>query len=208
MGANMGTLTHRFFGAATAALALFATDAQSSDDDPPDRVGRMSAVTGEVSFRPGDSDDWSAAELNDPLTSGDGLWTDANARAEVSFADGSVRLAPRTAFSLLTLDDRMTQMRVAEGSIALRAWEVDADDQFEIDTPNGAITLMGPGSYRVDVNPEGDSTLIVVRRGEIEVTAAGSSYRVAAGEASTVVGLDAPVYDVFRAPVRSATEDW
>jgi hypothetical protein len=204
----MGTFTVRNFAASTAALVLFATGAQSTDDDPPDRVGRVSAITGEVSFRPGDSDDWSAAELNDPVTTGDGLWTDANARAEVSFADGSVRLAPSTAFSLLTLDDEMTQMRVAEGSIALHASEVDSDDQFEIDTPNGAVTVIRPGSYRVDVSPDGDSTLIVVRSGEVEVTAAGSSYRVQAGEASTIVGLDAPVYDVFRAPVRSAMEDW
>src|SRR6266550_4492318 len=58
-------------------------NADRPDRDPPGRVGRLSFVTGSVSFRPGDVDDWVAATVNYPLHDGDHLWTDNDARAEI-----------------------------------------------------------------------------------------------------------------------------
>src|SRR6266853_824678 len=51
------------------------------DRDPPSRVGRLSYLSGSVSFRPGDVDDWTDATINYPLHNGDHLWTDNDARA-------------------------------------------------------------------------------------------------------------------------------
>src|SRR2546427_1693076 len=55
--------------------------ADRSDQDPPSRVGRLSFLSGSVSLRPGSVDDWATATVNYPLTTGDHLWTDADARA-------------------------------------------------------------------------------------------------------------------------------
>src|SRR5438309_602880 len=54
------------------------------DRDPPSRVGRLSYLSGPVSFRPGDVDDWTDATINYPLHNGDHPWTDSDARAEVT----------------------------------------------------------------------------------------------------------------------------
>src|SRR5206468_2851845 len=76
------------------------------DRDPPGRVGRLSFVTGSVSFRPGDVDDWVAATVNYPLHDGDHVWTDNDARAEITVGSTAFRLAPQTGFGFLALDDR------------------------------------------------------------------------------------------------------
>src|SRR2546428_12271271 len=64
--------------------------------DPPSRVGRLSFLGGSVSFRPGDADDWAAATVNYPLHGGDHLWTDADARAEITLGSTAPRLPPTT----------------------------------------------------------------------------------------------------------------
>src|SRR5260221_1375753 len=74
--------------------------------DPPDRVGRISYVSGAVSFRPASADEWSTATRNFPVTVGDHLWTDRGSRAELGLGSTFVRIAPFSEFSVLNLDDR------------------------------------------------------------------------------------------------------
>src|SRR3989442_12870094 len=90
------------------------------DRDPPSRVGRLSYRSGAVSFRPGDVDDWTDATVNYPMRGGDHLWTDADARAELSLGSTAIRLAPLTAFGFLALDDRTTQIQLSQGSVDVR----------------------------------------------------------------------------------------
>src|SRR4029077_20463293 len=126
--------------------------------DPPSRVGRLSYLSGSVSFRPGTVDDWTDASINYPLHAGDHLWTDVDARAELTVGSNAIRLAPQSAFGFLALDDRTTQVRLSQGSVEVRVRSLGDDDSFEIDTPNGAVSLLRPGTYRVDVDSAGDTT--------------------------------------------------
>lgn len=176
--------------------------------DPPDRVGRVSYVGGEVSFRPGDVDDWAAATLNYPLKSGDDLWADVGARAEIAIGSAAVRLAPTTAVGFLALDDQTTQLRLTQGSVQVRVRDLADDEIFEIDTPNGAVSLLLPGSYRVDVDANGDETSVTVREGRAELTAAGSTFTVDDGEAGTLSGIDSPSYDINDPLPPDAWEQW
>src|SRR2546430_3544896 len=150
--------------------------ADLSDQDPPSRVGRLSSLSGSVSFRPGSVDDWATATANYPLTTGDHLWTDAGARAEITIGSSAIRLASQSAFGVLALDHRTTQVRLSQGAVAVRLRHLGDDEAFEIDTPNGAVSLLRPGSYRVDVDSTGDTTTVTVRHGEAEVTASGSAF--------------------------------
>ena len=179
-----------------------------SQDDPPSRVGRLSFLTGSVSFRPGTVDDWTAATINYPLHTGDHLWTDADARAEVTVGSSAIRLASGTAFGVLALDDHTTQLRVSQGSLNVRLRSLSENDSFEIDTPAGAVSLLRPGTYRVDVDSTGDTTSVTVRHGEAEVTVAGSAFPVHAEQAAVVAGRDAPTYDIHDAPRPDDWEDW
>ena len=182
--------------------------ADRPDDDPPSRVGRLSFLSGSVSFRPGTVDDWTDATINYPLHAGDHLWTDADARAELTLGSNAVRLAPQTAFGFLALDDRTTQVRLSEGALEVRVRNLGDDDSFEIDTPTGAVSLLRPGTYRVDVNPTGDTTTVTVRHGQADVTAAGSAFPVQSGNAAVVAGGDSPSYDIREASRPDDWEDW
>jgi hypothetical protein len=124
--------------------------------DPPDRVGRVSQVIGPVSFRPATLDEWGDAVANYPLTSGDNLWTDRAARAEVQLGQATARLGADTSFGVLNLDDHFGQFRVTQGSVALTVDDLSGDESFEVDTPNGAVSLLRPGFYRIDVSEAGD----------------------------------------------------
>jgi hypothetical protein len=164
--------------------------ALADDDDPPSRVARLSSTRGEVSFSPAGTEDWVSAVLNRPLTTGDKLWTDRDARAELHVGSAAIRLTGETGFSFLNLDDNMMQIRLTEGSASLRVRRLDQDESIEVDTPNLAFSILRPGFYRVTVNEAGDATIINVREGQGEVTGGGSAYTVNPGQQGYFSGLD------------------
>src|SRR3989454_10964831 len=178
-------------------LAIFPAfqEADRPDRDPPGRVGRLSFVTGAVSFRPGDVDDWVAATVNYPLHDGDHVWSDNDARAEITVGSTAFRLAPQTGFGFLALDDRTVQVRLSQGSLNVRVRDLGEDESLEIDTPNGAVSLLRSGIYRLDVDTTGDTTSVTVRSGEAEGTATGSAFPGPREQTALVVAGDSPTYD-------------
>jgi hypothetical protein len=174
------TLIAAMFALSFAANGAFAQDTQ--DDDPPNRAARLSYASGSVSFEPAGTDDWVDAVVNRPMTTGDKLWADQDGRVEVRIDSYALRLGAQTGFSFLNLDDNVVQVRLTEGSLNIRVRRMDDNQTLEIDTPNLAFNVLKPGSYRVDVNENGDATLVTVRDGQGEVTGGGSAYPVRAGE--------------------------
>src|SRR6516165_4499469 len=104
--------------AAMLALCLIAVPARAADDDdPPARAARLSYTSGAVSFEPAGTEDWVDAVVNRPMTTGDKLWADQDARAEVRIDSLALRLGAQTGFSFLNLDDKVVQVRLSEGSL-------------------------------------------------------------------------------------------
>ena len=180
---------------ATAILALiFALailpQAAAAQDDPPGVVGRVSYVRGSVSFQPAGTDDWATAEINRPITIGDKLWADQDSLVEVGLGSAAIRLNSNTAFTILNLDDNVTQVSVNEGTINVHLRRLDDNESFEVDTPNLAFSLLRPGDYRIVAGENGDATVITVRSGEGEVTGGGQAFAVHAGQTASVTGTD------------------
>jgi FecR protein len=153
---------------------------QGQDQDPPGRVARLSYSQGSVSFRPAGENDWVTGVPNRPMVTGDDLWTDDDSRAEVHIGSAAIRMGAKTGVTFLALDDRTTQIRLAQGSLILRVRHVDDDDNYEVDTPNLAFTLLQPGEYRLDVSADGNQTIITAWHGRGRVTGGGLSYTVVA----------------------------
>jgi hypothetical protein len=175
----------------TLAVALFVPQrAAADDDDPPSRVARLSYIHGNVSFEPAGTDDWVSAVVNRPITTGDKLWSDHGARAELHMGSAAIRLSSNTGFSFLNLDDRTTQIRITEGVINVRVRRLDPDETFEIDTPNLAFSILREGNYKINVNEAGDTTIVTVRNGQGEVTGGGSAYTLHPRETGTFEGID------------------
>jgi hypothetical protein len=147
-------------------------------------------IEGSVSLQPAGEQDWADAIVNRPLTTGDKLWTDGGARAEIYVGSAAVRLGSNTGFSFLNVDDDTIQMRMTAGVINVRVRAVDANDQIEIDTPNLALSLLRPGNYRVEVNDEGDTTVVKVSEGEAEASGGSQDVIVHAQQAATFRGTE------------------
>ena len=150
--------------------------ATTQNTDPPGRIARLNYTAGAVTTEPAGATDWSYAQINRPLTTGDQLWNDQNARSELHIGSTAVRLGQSTSLDLLNLDDNSAQLKVAQGTLSTRVRELPAGSSYEIDTPNLALGVDGPGDYRVDVAPDGSSTTVTVRSGS--ATAYGDSGQV------------------------------
>lgn len=179
-----------------------------ADNDPPSRVARLNFLMGSVSFRPEGVDEWAAARLNFPMRDGDYLWTDDDGRAELHVGATALRMARDTSFSILRLDDRLVQARVTRGSLELRIPSLYDRENFEIDTPSGAVVFDRVGTYRVDVDPDRDQTVVTVRRGLANVSASGQSVDVRAGESIFLTGGGQPSYDIVAADQPGEFEEW
>ena len=200
--------TRGLIGTAAVVLSGLATvNAQGSEQDPSSRVLRASYLQGEVSFRPGNVDDWTSATLNYPLTSGDHPWTDADARAELHVGANAIRLAPETAFEILDLDDDHLQIRMTQGSALIRIRTLQADDNVEIDTPTGAVSLLRDGTYRVDVSTDGATSTVTARNGDAEVTSNDYTTDVRNGE-TVLFTADGASGDVRNAPPMDEYDQW
>jgi len=183
--------------AAMFALSFLANTALAADDDdPPTRAARLSYASGSVSFEPAGTDEWVDAVVNRPMTTGDKLWADQDGRVEVRIDSYALRLGPQTGFSFLNLDDNVVQVRLTEGSLNLRVRRLDENQTLEIDTPNLAFNVLRPGSYRIDVNENGNVTLVTIRDGQGEVTGGGSAYPVHAGDSVNFSGVEELSADV------------
>ena len=196
------------YWAALAALA--AAPVLADGGDPPSRVARLNYQSGSVSFRPGSVEEWTAATLNYPLTTGDHLWTEPASQAEMHIGSTAVRMGQGTAFSILNLDDRMAQLSVTQGTLNVHIRDLAPDEAWEIDTPNSAISLLRPGDYRIDADGDRNVTTFTVRDGEAEFSGGqgGAAFPVRMGETARISGLDSPVQEIVRAAPPGDFERW
>lgn len=151
--------------------------------DPPSRVARLGYVSGGVIFSPAGESEWMQATLNRPLTTGDRLWTETDARAELQVGGAMVRMDTGTGVAVLNLDDRITQLQLTQGTLHVRVHRLAPGQVVEVDTPHLALTLQQPGTFRMEVDPYGDSTAVFVSQGEVVVHGDGASYLVDARQA-------------------------
>src|SRR5579883_911825 len=176
--------------------------------NPPGRVAQLSDAEGSVSLEPAGTDSWTSATLNRPLTLGDKLWTDQDSRAELDIGDAVIRLGSTTGFSFLNLDEQTAQMQVTAGTVIVHVRSLASGEQDEIDTPNLALTLEQPGTYRVEVSESGDTTIVKVDEGEALATGGGQSYPVAAQQSVTFTGTSTLAADYASLGAPDAFDDW
>ena len=193
-----------------AGLLMFAAPQARADEekDPPTRVARISYVDGSVSLQPGGQGDWSSAARNRPMTIGDKIWVDKDSRAELQTGQAAFHIGSMTALSFLNLNEGITQVRLAEGSLNFRVRELRQGDVYEVDAPNLAFTVRQAGAFRIDVNENGDSTRVTVLRGDGEITAGDKNYDVHAGEQGEFNGAENPTYSITHAAGPDGLDRW
>ncbi|HEY8010363.1 MAG TPA: DUF6600 domain-containing protein [Rudaea sp.] len=157
--------------------------ASADAPDPPSRVARLSLINGAVSFVPAGENDWVEAQLNRPLITGDKLWTDRGARAELQIGESVIRVDEQSSFNFLNLDDQTAQVELTQGTLNLRVRRLDGNQTYEIDTPTLAFVINRVGEYRIDVAPDGHGTIVTAFHGGGDAYGeAGARFRVEEGQ--------------------------
>jgi hypothetical protein len=172
-------------------------------------VARISLIRGDASTQRGDSGDWSAATINQPLEAGDKISTGANAQAEVQldFAD-ILRLDQHAQANIAALGNQQIQVQVAQGLVNFSIFNHSESD-VEIDTPNVAVhPSHNEGSFRVLVLSDTE-TQVIVRNGDAEISTPQGSTHVTKGQMITIDGAgQAAQYKVTDAPDKDSFDSW
>jgi hypothetical protein len=189
-------------------LAAAAGSAMAQPGDPPSRVARLNYLSGPVSFRPGSVEDWTAATLNYPLTTGDHLWSDAGARSEMHIGSTAIRMDAGTALSILNLNDSIAQISLTEGSVNVRVRYLADNDSFEVDTPNASVVLLRPGDYRINVHGDDVLTTVAVEGGEAQINAGGNGAPLHSGQSISLAGQDQVQQQMGMVPPPDPFDQW
>ena len=206
---RLGTLVRTGVLLVTAlSTAMLAQQTAWAENDPSGRVARLNYLRGSVSFQPAGETDWVPAVVNRPVTTGDRLWADDDARVEMQLGSSTIRLGALTGLSFFNLDDRITQIELSEGTLNIRVLRLDRDEIFEVDTPNQAFSILRPGQYRVEANEDGDSTMVTVWDGKGEVTGGGRTYGVGSGLSGSFEGSDSLRASIFKAGGYDDFDKW
>ncbi|MGA2005728.1 MAG: FecR family protein, partial [Terriglobales bacterium] len=172
-------------------------------------VARVSMIHGDVSTQRGDSGDWSAAQVNAPVVSGDKVSTGDKARVELQLDYANIlRLSEHTQANITNLTRSTIQIQLGKGMANYTVLGKSEGDA-EIDTPNVAIrTERRNSSFRVLVTAD-DHTEVLVRRGEVEITTPQGGTRVGENQFITIQGsADQAQYRVGEAPARDDWDQW
>ena len=172
-------------------------------------VARVSLIHGDVSTQRGDSGDWSAAALNQPVMTGDKVSTGDNARAELQLDFANIlRLGPNSKANIANLTQKDIQIQLGQG-IANYTVSKDSEAEPEIDTPNVSVhPAHHDGVFRIEVRPDGD-TIVIVRQGEAQIATPQGSTEVRSGEMATIRGdADSAQYKISPAPDRDSWDQW
>ncbi len=172
-------------------------------------VARISLIHGEVSTQRGDSGDWSAATLNQPVVTGDKVSTGDGGRTEVQLDFANVlRLGPNSKANIANFTKRNIQIQIGQGIADYVVWK-NSEAEPEIDTPNVAVhPAHHDGVFRIEVRPDGD-TVVIVRKGEAQIATPQGSTDIHAGDMATIRGsIDQAQYKISSAPDPDDWDQW
>ena len=188
----MGDLFRRgsviFVAALVGATTVLSTLAHAQGE-PPARVGRLAFAQGTVSFHDREQPGWIPAVVNRPLTSGDAIWTEPNARSEISLSGTRVRMEGASQLDMLAIDDSQTRLQLDQGRIDVKCYAMDTNQPYEILTPRGTAALQQQGDYYMEAGSTQDPTRLGVRAGAAQFQALnGQTVAVRPGEVAEILG--------------------
>ena len=194
-------------------LSLTAVVAWAQDDapqkgDPPGRAVRLQYMSGSVSIQPAGNGDWVEGALNRPLTNSDNIWSDKSSRAELNVGTGILRMGDETSVTLTNVGDNNAQVELHQGTLNLHVRHLFEGEIYEIDTPNLAFTVQKSGDYRFDVDPNGDATVVTVRKGEGDATGQGPGVRVHSDQQVRFTNETSLTHEVAEAPAYDGFDSW
>src|SRR6267378_939205 len=189
-------------------LPGFFTVISSAQMNIPPGGARISLIQGDVSVQRGDTGDWSAAALNQPLVGGDRISTGDRSKVELQLDHANIlRLGNNAQAKIATVQRAQIQVQVGQGLAYYTVFK-DSEAEVEIDTPNAAIRPTSKeGIYRIEVN--GFETQVIVRVGTADISTPQGSTHIEVGQAATIRGTTDEAGSVLGgAPSKDNWDSW
>jgi FecR protein len=182
------------------------TQAQPQEEAGPG-VARVSFIKGDVSSQRGDNGDWVAVTQNSPISQGDRVATGQNSRAELQLDFANVlRMSANATANVKNLSRTDISVQIGQGLVTYTVRN-GGEANPEIDTPNASIHPSGPGQYRILVNSDSE-TQVIIRQGSADISTSQGSTHVDQGQMITVQGTDDPQYKTEAAMGKDDWDTW
>ena len=158
---------------------LLAIPAQA---DPAGRIGRIAWLSGSVFLNNPSTGEANSVPLNQPLTSGDILTTDARSRTEIQIGSIIVRLDSGSRLELDRIDDEQIRVFLDNGHAVVNLPSADAASDFGLETRAGRFNARDSGIYRFDTDAR--SSVATAYYGTLHFEAADSALDIGAGRSA------------------------
>ena len=172
------------------------------------RTAVVQYVSGEVSVAPAETNQWSTARVNQPLSPSEYIWTGKNSRTEINLAGAYLRMNAEASVTLRALTANTVQLGVNQGEVSLTVIRLYPGQIYEIDTPNATLTVMKSGVYTVNAFPAEDQTLVTTRKGAIVATGTGPAVTVNSGHQVRFRSGNSLQHTAEKAPSPDGFEEW
>ncbi|WP_205880465.1 DUF6600 domain-containing protein, partial [Lichenicoccus roseus] len=157
---------------------------------------RLARLDGTVSTHGPGGTQWTPAILNFPLTSGDALWTEPPAQADVEIGQDLLTLAAHTELDLDTLDNLNAVAGEPQGALFVDLRGVQPGETWTFNTPRGAVQIAADGQYEILAGDAATATRVVIVRGAAQFTSGALVLRGGAGQMLVASGNDTLQGDV------------
>lgn len=175
--------------------------------EPPSRVARVGYSYGQVSFADAGSNEWTPLIANRPISTGDSIFVPERGRAELHVGANALRLSEETRISFAQLSDDQTHIQLSQGSISIQVRALFDKERFDISTPNLLFAIQEPGEYRINVN-EDNTTTVIVRRGIGIAQGSRDVITIAEGEQTRFIGTNLRHTQITQAPAMDTFDLW
>ena len=140
---------------------LLAVGAARAEDDPPGRVGRVAELRGQAWMLEDGQREWFDLQRNRPVTTGDRIATDADARVELQIGSTTVRLDGRSELEIQRLDDDRIDLALISGTAAVRIREPEVMREFSLQSGELSFIPRSTGLFRIDSTQRGSQAAVL-----------------------------------------------
>jgi hypothetical protein len=173
----------------------------------PVRLARFAFVSGNVTWRADEKDEWSKATVNLPIRQGAQVWVTDDGHADLQFDDGSeLRLGHGALATLKVLysdkDGEFTQIALNDGLATLHSRHDNAI--YQIDTPAASVKSKGASQVRFGVDGGSEVT---VQHGDATIEGPQGTTALHAGDYLYLADSNAP-FTVKPAPAADNWDQW
>jgi hypothetical protein len=173
-----------------ACTTVVAPEARATSDeqivDPPARVGRLSALKGEVQVASEPQGAWEPARLNWPLTTQSMLFVAPGGLSEASIGSSAVRLDGNTQAAFAQLDDHAIAIDLIQGTVRARVRTLFSGDQFSLAADGVRAELLQPGDYRARFDPDRRAFTLAVLSGRLRVVTPSNTLELGTGQQADI----------------------